>query len=520
MPSIIPADLVIDNVTVITMDPNHPFARGVAIAKGKILGLLNKKNENWPLAPNGKRINGKGLTLLPGLIDAHCHLRAQISSDLSVSCGREDVASIADIIQVIRHQALQFPHGTWIRASGYDPFYLKEKRQPTRWDLDQATSSHPVRLRHVTRHASVLNSAALSVAGIGPDTADPPGVTVERQPDSGVPTGLIYGGDAWLSQHVIPPLSLHELHTGADQLQMSLLSKGITAVQDATPTNAHHDLEFWASQMKENWPITIQLMSGEKNHASMVASLANELPPTDLANHLEMGPVKVVMEANPNIFPPPDELIRIASEATRRRVPIAVHVVNPEMVWAAVDAISNANQHQKSKARHRLEHLSLCPEAFLPEIADQGIMVVTNPNLIYNHGDRYLADVETSEQNWLYRMNRVKAAGISIAAGSDAPVASFDPWIGIQTACTRSTASGQIVNPDEKMERWHALAMYTSGAALAGGWENCRGMISPGYHADLIAVDRNPLICPTDTLSHTQVHATWINGRLVYHSLA
>jgi len=519
MSSTFPADLVIDNVTVITMDPNHPFAAGVAIAKGKILGLLNKKNEKWPLASNGKRINGKGLTLLPGLIDAHCHLRAQISRDLSVYCGRENVASIKDIIQAIRSQARQLPPGAWIRASGYDPFYLKEKCQPTRWDLDQATSAHPVRLRHITRHASVLNSAALSLAGIGPDTADPPGVTVERKPESGVPTGVIYGGDAWLSQHVITPPSLNELHTGADQLQTFLLSKGITAVQDATPTNAHSDLEFWASQMKENWSITIQLMSGEKNHASMATSLATELSP-DLANHLEMGPVKVVMEANPEIFPPPYELIRIASEATRRDVPIAVHVVNPEMVWSAVDAISKATQHKKKKIRHRLEHLSLCPEAFLPDMADQGIMVVTNPNLIYNHGDRYLADVEAAEQNWLYRMNRVKAAGISLAAGSDAPVASFDPWIGMQTACTRATISGQFVNQEEKLERWHALAMYTSGAALAGGWENCRGMISPGYHADLIAVDRNPLTCSADTLSQIHVHATWINGRLVYHSPA
>lgn len=517
MPSTTPADLVIENISVITMDANHPLAAGVAIAKGKILGLLTEKDEKWPLAPNGKRINGKGLTLLPGLIDAHCHLRAQISRNFSISCSRRDVTSIREIIETIQNQAQQLPYRTWIRASGYEPFYLQEKRQPTRWDLDRATSDHPVRLRHVTRHASVLNSTALSLAGIGPYTADPPGVTVERQAESCIPTGLIHGGDAWLSQHVIPPLSLSELRTGADQLQASLLSKGITAVQDATPTNTAFDLEFWASKMKKDWPITIQIMANEKNHASMAAFLVNNFP-AELENRLEMGAIKVVMEANPEISPAVEELTEIASKATRRNVPIAVHVVNPEMVLMAIEAIRSATQHTKKSIRHRLEHLSLCPEAFLADIKELGMMVVTNPSLIHEHGDRYLSNVEVSEQDWLYRMSSVKTSEIPLAAGSDAPVVSFDPWIGMQTACTRATTSGQFVKPDEKLDRWNALSMYTCSAALAGGWENCRGKIKPGYNADLIAIDQNPLTCSVDTLGRIRVHATWIEGKLVYRS--
>lgn len=519
MSSTIPADLVIENVSVITMDPDHPFAKGLAIGNGKILGVLNDKHQKWPLSPKGRHLNGKGLILLPGLIDAHCHLRAQISRDLSISCGREDVTSIQGIIEVIRNQAHRLSNKEWIRASSYDPFYLKEKRHPTRWDLDEASPDNPVRLRHVTRHASVLNSTALSLAGIGPDTNDPSGVTVERQPESGLPTGLIYGGDAWLSQHVIPPLSFPDLHAGAERLQTYLLSKGITAVQDATPTNTTFDLEFWASQMQRNWPITIQMMTKETNHADMAVALSDDLN-IGYEHHLEMGPVKVVMEANPDISPSLDELTRITSAAIRRNTPVAVHVVNPEMVWTAIEAVRRATKHTRTNLRHRLEHLSLCPETFLQDIKELQMMAVTNPNLIYEHGDRYLSNVEASEQKWLYRMNSVREAKIPLAAGSDAPVVSFDPWLGIKTACTRATASEKFVNFNEKLNRWRALAMYTSNAALAGRWDNVRGMLKPGYQADFIMIDRNPLSCPANKLEHIHVLTTWIAGKLVYSSPA
>lgn len=515
MTTILPADLVIKNVSVITMNPDQPFAKGVAIAKGRVLGLLNDKNDKWPLAPNGKCLDGHELTLLPGLIDAHCHLRAQISNNLSIPCGKKEVASIDDIVQAVCNQARYLRKDMWIRASGYDPFYLREKRHPTRWDLDKATTVHPVRLRHVTRHASVLNSVALTLAGIGRETVDPKGVLVEREPESKTPTGIIYGGDAWLSQHYIPSFSWEELQSGADQLQRFLLSKGITAVQDATPTNTDADLAFWASQIKKKWPITIQLMSSDKNHKLMNDMLKNQYSGY-VTNYLQMGPVKIVMEANPDIYPPLHELNRIVSEASKRNFPVAVHVVNPEMIWSAIQAIEGTKYPAERTLRHRLEHLSLCPEIFIPNIFNNNIMVVTNPNLVYNHGDRYLADVETNEQQWLYRMNSIKNAGIPLAAGSDAPVASFDPWLGIKTASTRMTLSGQVINTAEKLSRWHSLEMFTTDAALAGGWENNRGMIKSGFHADVIAVDRDPLTCSVGELSNIRVHATWIKGKLVY----
>jgi len=510
----IPADIVIYNVTVITMNSKNPVVSGVAIAGNKFIGLLDK-NDDWPLSSSGQAIDGKGMTLLPGLIDAHFHLKAEISNDFSISCDNHSVKSITEIISLLKYRAKFTLENQWLRAINYDVFYLKECRHPSRWDLDEASTNHPIRLRHVTRHASVLNSRALALAGIHIDSIDPPGVTIERNELTNEPTGLILGGDAWLSKEVIPPLTHDELTIGATQLQNRLLSKGIVAISDATPTNTVFDLKFWSSQIENSWPIPIQFMTSINNYEQMfhfTKKLTNQE-----AQFLEMGPIKVVIESVPELQPNLEKLTSIAMRATKANIPLAIHVVEPEMILIALEAIRLAmNEYPNRHLRHRLEHLSLCPEAFLKEISDLGISVVTNPPLIYNHGDRYLNDVDSSMHEWLYRMNSVLTANINLAAGSDAPIASLDPWIGIRTSCTRITASGNTLGLNEKLERMQALKLYTTNAAKVIGWETSRGMIYPGYNADFICLTENPLTCTIKQLNNLTVIETWINGKRVF----
>lgn len=518
MSMFIPADLIIENVTVMTMDPLLPTARGIAIAKEKIIGLLHSCQENWPLAPHGKRVDGGGMFILPGLIDAHCHLRAEISKSLSVFCGKEDAASIPDLIAAIRSRADQTPQKEWVRATGYNPFYLKENRHPTCSELDSATVNHPVRLRHVTRHASVLNSFALRLAGIDRYSTDPPGVTVERDPLTNDPTGVIYGGDHWLSQHVISPHKPNEWQAGVSRLQAFLLSCGITALIDATPTNTKNDVQFWLAQIKNGWPIVLQFMCDEKHHDELYRFLKNEMP-GPMQKHLEIGAIKVVMEANPELYPELNELTRIAVIAAKKDASLAIHVVDPEMTWTAIEAIKRATEIlPKSKSIYRFEHLSLCPEAFLDDLKELNIITVTNPSFIWEHGDRYLSEVDPSEHSWLYRLKSLVDKGIPLAAGSDAPVASFNPWKGISTAVNRRTVSGEEIGPAERLSRFQAIQMYSTGAAESAGWKHCRGMLRPGFQADFIVLQDDPLNCSIEQLWTMTTYQTWIGGTLVYQA--
>lgn len=349
METVRPADLLLENVSVLTMDPEFSKASGIAIADGRIIGLLPTAHCSWPLAKNGIRWDGGGLTILPGLIDAHCHLRALLSTSSSVSCGRGEVSSITEMVDKIRRKSMEVAPGHWIRASGYDAAHLSEKRHPNRYDLDLASSAHPIRLRHITRHISILNSTALRLAGIGRHTSDPPGIAVERDSRTSEPTGFIHGGDAWLSKQIVPSLTVDELREEIPALQTRLLRYGITAVQDATPTNQVQEAKFWHLAINSGWSITTQLMTGLPDHASLSAYLSGNLP-ASISSKLELGPVKVVLEALPDIHPGLSELSEMAVEAFRQsESSLAIHVVDPVMTWTAIEAIRHVQSFFPAK---------------------------------------------------------------------------------------------------------------------------------------------------------------------------
>ncbi|MFA8439183.1 amidohydrolase [Pueribacillus sp. YX66] len=509
------ADTVVKNVNVLTMEPRQPVAKGIAIADGKIIALLTDKQQDVPLSKSGIIIDGANRTVMPGLIDAHLHLKGVLSQYVSLSCDATNVTSIADIIQLIHKKAMTLPPNQWIRAMNYDTFYLREQRHPTRWDLDQASTKHPIRLRHVTRHVSVLNSLALNMAGISKHSSEPANVTVDRDPITNEPTGIIYGGDAWLSSTVIPPLSQTEIKQSISKLQTDLLKYGIVAVYDASPTNDVSDVFLWTKIINDDWPITVQLMTNIENYHSIKQQL-NEQPTVIKDGRLSLGHVKVVIESANGLNPNLDQLTEIAITCCKHHIPLAIHVVEPEMIAVAIEAIKQAEKQTNVQLSHRFEHLSLCPDTFLKDIQRLQIDVVTNPSLIYDHGNRYVQDVEKVFHKWLYRMRTVKNHGITLAAGSDAPVATINPWKSMYTATSRKTRKGQYINKNEALTRQQMIQLFTTNAAKVSNWAHIRGKIAVGYNADFIVLNHNPLTCSLNQLKTLTAQQTWIDGKIVY----
>ena len=214
------------------------------------------------MAAQTRAIDCQGGTLVPGFNDAHCHILATAASLLAVDCSPSAVSSVEDIVGLLRKRASEAPPDTWIRATGYNEFYLSEKRHPTRSDLDAAAPDHPVRLTHRSGHAVVLNSRALALAGISRDTPDPVYGVIDRDPDTGEPTGLLLEMDDYL-EGVVPPLSREEIHAGIKLFNEQCLALGITTLQDATPGNS---VERWRlfEEIKERGVLTpsLTIMAG------------------------------------------------------------------------------------------------------------------------------------------------------------------------------------------------------------------------------------------------------------------
>jgi len=509
-------DLILGNANIITLDPAHPQAEVVAIHGGKILSVGQNRELKKLTCGKSKIIDCRGKTIVPGFIDAHIHLSSFAESLVTMNVGHQDnVRSISDIRSKIRHVSQKLPSGSWIRCGGYNEFYLKEKRHPTRWDLDLATSIHPIKLTHRTGHAHVLNSLALKLAGISKETPDPDGGLIERDIRTGEPTGLLYGMGDFLSKSV-PPLDSHQLEHGIRLASRELLSLGITSVQDASSRN---DIERW--EIFQRWKAQgyleprVCMMLGVKGFKEYQR---NDSSVSGGENYLRAGGVKIILdETTGRLNPTQRELNELVSAVHQSGFQAVIHAIEEASIEAACTAIKFALQKSpRSDHRHRIEHCSVCPPHLSKRLASLGIMVVTQPSFIYSNGDRYLETVPRLQLRHLYPIATLMENGVQVAGSSDCPIGPANPLIGIYSAISRRSETGKAVLVKEAIAPLDALRMYTDYAARTTFEEKIKGSITPGKLADLVVLSGDPTKLPTDEIKKIQVEVTVLNGEVVW----
>ena len=496
---------LLHNALVLTMTPERPRAEAVAVRDGRIAALGSEPEAAGALDGNAERIDCAGGVLLPAFIDAHCHLLAYAASLRSVDCSA--ARSIAEIQRLVRERAAGAAAGGWVRAFGYEETALAEGRHPTRRDLDAAAPDHPVRLVHRSGHASVLNSAALLLAGVDIATEEPPGGSIERELPSGEPSGLLLEMERWIDG-AAPPLPYEELAGGVREASSALLRAGVTCLQDATHTNGRSAWELFERLMADGvLPLDVVMMEG--------FGQLGELPETDSGDRLQRGPVKIVIaELGDEIVPDEAELARQAGEVHAAGRQVAVHAVGERAVLAATDAIEAAlRDRPRPDHRHRIEHCSLLPDGVAARLARLGVVVVSQPAFVRERGDRYLQLVAQERLRSLYAFRELEEAGVPLAAGSDAPVTRPEPLASVAAAVERTAASGRAVGPNQAVGVEDALRWWTSGAARAAFLEHERGAIRPGLRADLVLLPAGALNATPDDLRSMHVERVWRGAR-------
>jgi len=510
------ADLIINNANVLTMNPSCPTAELVAIKGNRILLVAGSEELEQVGGAKSRIIDCQGKTVVPGFNDAHCHVFSFIRKLRSLDLSPSSVRSIVDIKATIRRRVQSIPPGRWLAGTDYNEFYLAEKRHPNRWDIDEAAPQHPVVLAHRSLHACVLNSRALSLAGITRETPEPPGAIIDRDFDSGEPSGLLFEMLGYIREKVLPPLSGEELAEGIALANRHYLSVGITSLQEASATN---DWARWQTlqRFKESGKL--------ESRVSMMFGLdvLSQFQQAGLAlgsgdSQLRLGGVKMILnEATGQLQPPPDELNRQALSAHHAGFQLAIHCIEPSTVEAAIAALEYiGSQSPLAGRRHRLEHCSECPPRLLERLAEVEAMVVTQPPFLYYSGERYLATLPPNRQRWLYRIKSLLDGGLVVAASSDSPVASDNPLVGIYAAVTRRAESGQELLLQEAISAQQALAMYTTNAAYASFEEGVKGSIAEGKLADMVVLSADPTTSPPEQIKDIQVEMTIIDGKVVW----
>ncbi len=509
------ADLILYNANVLTLDRRKPKAALVAVKERKIIFVGEDDDREELEGPRTKNIDCGGKTLVPGFDDAHCHVFAFASSLISVDCSPSSVRSIADIQARIREQAQKLPPSSWIKATGYDDFYLAEKRHPNRWDLDQAAPHHPVKLAHRSGHASVLNSLALSSTGISMDSPEPSGGMIERDLDSGEPNGLLLEMEAYIDK-AVPPLGEAELERGIRLANEKYISLGITSLQDATVHNGLREWQYF-QRLRERGELVPRLW------VMMGIDALGELQESGFHPHfgddgLRLGAVKIVLdETTGSLYPSKEELAEQVLRAHQAGFQVAIHAIEEGPVGAAAEALEHALRRAPRRGhRHRVEHCSVCPPPLLQRLKCARAVVVTQPPFIYYSGERYLATVPEGQLRWLYRIGSLVNEGLMPAASSDSPVAPNNPLVGIYAAVARKTESGDELVAEERISPLEALAMYTRAAAYASFEEKEKGSVAVGKLADFALLSADPTGVPPEEITRIQVEMTIVDGMIVW----
>ncbi len=386
--------------------------------------------------------------VLPGLHDHHLHLRAAAAALDSLLVGPPRVHTKDELYQALSNATPDTQ--SWIRAVGYHESVAGELDRSA---LDALLPNTPLRIQHRSGVLWMLNSAGLARVGL----ADHPDGRL-RSADSG-----------WSA-------ALQSRDTNLAGLGNRLTGFGVTGVTDATPDLNADDIA-----------------------ALMVAHRRGEFRPRP--RFLAPGK-KILHDDRLDLEALTDWIV----ERHRTGHPVAVHCVTAAQLVVAVAALGAAGPGP----RDRIEHAAIVPDDMNVELADLAVTVVTQPNFVAERGDQYLRDVAAEEQPQLWRLASLIAAGIRVAGSTDAPFGSLDPWAAMRAAVKRTTDTGAVLGPDERIPPHRALQLF-----LGHPDDPARPRsVAPGEPGDVCVLALPPPEALAELASDV-VAATIIGGRLV-----
>jgi predicted amidohydrolase YtcJ len=535
-------ELLVEDADIVTMAPGPGAAteraRCLLVRDGRIAAVGPAGPVRAAASPDAQVVRLDGATVLPGLIDAHCHVSDVGYLAAGADCRQPSAPDIPAIQARLRDAASRTPPGAWVTGSGYVEYQLREGRHPTRADLDAAVPDRPAVLYHTSLHACVLNSAALAEAGFADGQPDPPGGALGRDA-AGRLDGVLYEG---------PMFALFEHNVRVDLARMSAAQQaglmqtagqhfaalGVTAACDAdvrrdtltafAAADEHGMLPMRIYGLVVHDQVDWLLDSGLRGrHSGRLTADAVKIwadggmSTRTAAIH---GSYPVPPYGSGILFFSRDELTGMVGDFAARGFQVCIHAQGDRAIEAVLEAYAAVLAKEEgggNPRRHRIEHAGAMYPALTARAAELGIVVASQPGFLSTLGDGF-ADAFPESSDQLYAFASWRRAGIRVAGSSDAPVITASPLTGIRDAVLRRTADGQVLGPGERLTAQDALAMYTRAAAFAMHREDEIGSLEPGKLADLVVLDASPLDVDPERIGDIEVLATVVGGTPVYQS--
>jgi predicted amidohydrolase YtcJ len=537
-------DLILRNGKILTVDRTSRIAQAIAIKGNTITAVGSNALVGGLAGPSTRTIDLNGATVIPGLRDSHLHALS-IARDI-FNVALEDARSLAAVSAALAARVAVTKPGDWVIASsGWHEGQITEGRMPTRQELDAVSPQNPVFIPR-GGHVAVANSAALKLAGITKETPDPKGGVIVRDAN-GEPTGFLIESPAMnLVRKLLPPVTKERLTEGLKRSGAMLSALGITSTTEpgATPDDIAAYMELWKNkELKQR----VRIMQWGFSLADVKAR-SSVLAPNFGDDWLRIGGFKTLFDGgiegaytyekynlvageqtDPDfhgklLLPAggEDEALAMFMLAAERGWQYQVHAVGDATVDRLVGLYEKvAEKYPIGRMRWAILHAMLATPAALDRIKKLGVRVTVQDQSVRlaNNCLRYWGEPRAG---YCTPVKSIISRGIPTGAGTDAPVAHWNPYLSLWWMVTRKVEiKGQIagpLGPGERISRQEALRLYTMGSADVDFVEDKLGSLEPGKLADLAVLSDDYLAIPEDRIRDLRCTMTIVDGAIVYQA--
>lgn len=543
-----PASLVLRSGRVITVDPDRPAARAIAIVGDRIVAVGSDAEIARHVGPSTRVIDLGGLTAIPGFIEGHGHFTGigdamQILDLTAVRNWDEVVDMVAAAVRTARP-------GEWIRGRGWHQEKWNARPAdhvegfPTHASVSAVSPDNPVALTHASGHAAFFNQKAMDLAGVGRETPDPAGGEILKD-ERGAPTGVFRETAQGLVSRAIeaeqvrrsPALRREDVRRAMRLADRHCLAHGVTSFQDAGSSFSTIDV---AREMAEAGELGVRLwIMVRESNARLDAQLAANRMVGVGEHHLTVRAIKRTIDGalgargawllepysdapassglNTAAIPDVEETARLARE---HGFQLCVHAIGDRANREVLDLYERAFRDDPSalpRSRWRIEHAQHLSADDIPRFGKLG--VIASMQGIHCTSDAPWVEPRLGAARaatGAYVWQSLLRSGAVVTNGTDAPVESVDPIRSYYATVTRRTDAGTQFHPEQSMSRTEALESYTRHAAWAAFEEDLKGSLTPGKLADIVVLSRDITTCPEEQILDTEVVWTIVGGRVRY----
>jgi predicted amidohydrolase YtcJ len=526
------ADLLLRRGVFYPVQPPGRVEGSLAVRAGRIVYLGPDAGAESFRGLSTRVIDLAGRAVTPGLIDAHSHLLG-----LGEALSQVDLvgtASYEEVIRKVHEAAARVPAGTWVGGRGWDQNDWPDKRFPTHEALSAAVPDHPVWLERIDGHAALVNARAMELLGIDAAIQDPAGGRFLRD-EAGRPTGVLVDNAMGVVAGRLPEPAPEELQRRLRLAARHCLERGLTTVTDMGIGEAGHQA-YTALRRAGELPLRAALFLTDDE--ALLAHWFQRGPEIDPEARLQVRGVKLYADGALGsrgaalVEPYSDDpgnlglltssgshMADVARRAVQAGFQVGIHAIGDRGGVVALDAMEDALGGPNPRARFRLEHAQVLRVQDIERMARLGVIASMQPT--HATSDMPWAGDRVGERRLAgaYAWRKVLNAGGRLALGSDFPVESADPRLGLYAAVTRQDLQGDPPGgwlPGEKLAREEALRGFTLDAAWSLFLEQEVGSLEVGKRADLVVFARDPMTVPEAEIPKVEIDLTLVDGQVAY----